>query len=470
MSETVRRKTALPTTNSVPGVRLRLDKFDAAVLLLLVATYVLVAMLPFGPKKFGDRFFHEEAKALALAVRGAGSWHDVSINHAPAPVFYYAIPYLVVLAGASDNSYWLAAFSWNILWMAVCLLLIRRCGELLGGTRTGEVAAALTLLSPFSVYYSYGVLAESVGYLGVVLFTYGFLAWKHAPRELSKSRSYLFLFSGGLLTLVFSRPNAVLFLFFTLVVGAILYRSKNDIKKLEGKFVLASGLATLAMFAIVTLLLIRWSGGVSENPQNQNLGLVVMQGRFQFRTVLWDFRIWPDLPDNPDFIEFTRQREDFQRTALQTGQSFSSLQWHWIAKDFLHHPGITLRSAAIKFLDLHLSFLHSLEPEQFHFGFLKGRLGYALFHLAVNACNMLMVIGSVLLLVTQRRNLLDYWILWGPWLALVLFHVATYAESRYLFPGRPCLILMAALALVPRLQGLLPAQPKTVAFAVSSRP
>jgi hypothetical protein len=468
MSETV-PNTALPGTNSVPGARLGLDKFDLAVLLLLVATYVLVAMLPFGPKKFGDWFFHEEAKDLSLAVRGAGSWHNVSINHAPAPVFYYAIPYLVVPAGASNNTYWLAAFSWNILWMAVSLLLIRRCGELLGGTLTGKMAAALSLLSPFSVYYSYGVLAESVGYLGVVLFTYGFLAWKHTPRKLSKSRWYLFLFSAGLLTLVLSRPNAVLFLFFALVIGAILLRSKNDIKKLEGKFVLVSGFATLAMFTLVTLLLIHWSGGVSENPQNQNLGLVVMQGRFQFRTVLWDFRIWPDLPDNPDFIEFTRQRENFQRTALQTGRAFSSLQWHWIAKDFLHHPGITLRSAAIRFVDLHLSFLHSLEPEEFHFGFLKGRLGYALFHLAVNGCNMLMVIGSVLLLVTQRRNLLGYWILWGPWLALVLFHVATYAESRYLFPGRPCLILMAALALVPRLQGLLPTQPKTMTFVATSR-
>src|SRR5690242_13817409 len=236
MSETV-RKTALPTTDSLPSVRHRLDKFDAAVLLLLVATYVVVAMLPFGPKKFGDRFFHDEAKDLSLAVRGVGSWQHVAINHAPAPVFYYAIPYLVVPAGASDNTYWLAAFSWNILWMAVCLLLIRRCGELLSGPLTGKLAATLSLLSPFSVYYSYGVLAESVGYLGVVLFTYGFLAWKHAPRELSKSRWYLFLFSAGLLTLVLSRPNAVLFLFFALVVGAILFRSKDDIKKLEGRFV-----------------------------------------------------------------------------------------------------------------------------------------------------------------------------------------------------------------------------------------
>ncbi len=446
------------------------DRFDAAVLILLAATYAVVAMLPFAPKKFGDLFFHEEAKSLALAIRGAGPWQDFTIHHAPAPVFYYAIPYLAVPPGSDDNTYWRAAFVWTTLWMAISLLLIRRCGDILGSPLTGRVAAVLTLLSPFSVYYSYGILAEPVGYLGVVLFTHGFLAWKSCPRKLSRSRRYLFQFSAGLLTFVLSRPNAVLFLLFALLVGVVLLRRKSETKKLEGAFVLVSTVATIAMIAMVTVLLIGWSGGVSDNPQNQNLGLVVMQGRFQFRTVFWDFRIWPDLPDNPDFIQFTRQRQKFQRTALETGQSFSNLQWRWIVNDFLRHPGITLRSAGIKFLDLHLSFLHSLAPEKFHFGFLRGRPGYVAFHLAVNACNILMVIGSVLLLVTQRRNLFDYWILWGPWLALVLFHVATYAESRYLFPSRPCLILMAALAFVPRLRPLRPAQPKTVAFAVSSRP
>jgi hypothetical protein len=50
--------------------------------------------LPFAPKKFGDLYFHDEAKALALAVRGAGSWGEFTIHHAPAPVFYYLDPAL----------------------------------------------------------------------------------------------------------------------------------------------------------------------------------------------------------------------------------------------------------------------------------------------------------------------------------------------------------------------------------------
>ena len=447
---------ARPPVSTAPVVRRGIDRFDAAALLLLVATYALVAMLPFAPKKFGDLFFHEEAKALALAVRGAGPWQDFNIHHAPAPVFYYALPYLAVPPGSGADIYWRAAFVWTTLWMGISLLLIRRCGEILGGPLVGKAAAVLTLLSPFSVYYSYGILAEPVGYLGVVFFTYGFLAWKISPQDLSKSGWHLFLFSAGLLTFVLSRPNAVLFLLFAILAGVALVRRKNSTEKLEGKFVLASALATIAVIAIVTLVLIRWSGGASENPQNQNLGLVVMQGRFQFRTVLWDFRIWPDLPDNPDFIAFERQREEFEHESLQTGRPFSALQWRWIAKDFLDHPGITLRSGAIKFLALHLSFVHSLEPAKFHFAFLKGRLGYALFHLAVNACTIVLVIGSVLFLVAQRRNLLSYWVLWGPWVALTLFHVATYAEARYLFPSRPCLVLMTSTAIVPRLQALFP--------------
>lgn len=445
---------ASQATFAVPTAARGTDKFDAAVLLLLVVTYAVVAMLPFAPKKFGDLNFHHQAKALALAVRGAASWHEFTITAAPAPVFYYAIPYLMVPPGSGENIYWGAAFVWTTIWTAISLLLIRRCGEILGGPLVGKTAALLTLLSPFSIYYSYGILAEPPAYVGAVLFTYGFLAWRGSPRGLSKSGLDFLLFSVGLLALVLSRPNAVLLLLLAMLAGVVLVRRKNGNEKLEGRFVLASILATIAMIAIVTVLLVRWSGGASKNPQNLNLGLVVMQGRFQFRSVFWDFRIWPDLPDNPDFKAFELQREELQRASWQTGRPFSEVEWHWIANDFLHHPGITLRSGAIKLLDLHLSFVHSLDPAKFRFAGLKGRLGYAIFHLAVNACTIVLVIGSLLFLVNQRHNLLSLWVLWGPWVALTVFHVVTYAEARYLFPSRPGLVLMASTALVPRLQAL----------------
>ena len=103
-------------------------------------------------------------------------------------------------------------------------------------------------------------------------------------------------------------------------------------------------------------------------------------------------------------------------------------------------------------LALHFAFVHSLEPKNFHFVFLRGVWGYVLFHLAVNAFTIVLMIGSVLFVATHRHTLLDYWVLWGPWLALTVFHVMTYAEARYLFPSRPGLVLMASAALVPWVQ------------------
>jgi hypothetical protein len=431
-----------------------IDKFDVVVLVLLLATFLGVAVLPFAPKKFGDLVFHREAKALALAVRGAGPWDEFRIARAPAPVLYYAIPYFAIPPGSDEDTYWRVAFIWTVMWMCVALVLVRRCGQYLGGPLVGKTAAVLTLLSPFSVYYSYGILAEPPAYIGVVVFTYAYLRWKSSPRVLSKSRVEFFLLSFGLLLFVLSRPNSVLLLLLAILVGTIFLWRSGAQRKLEGKFVLASVLAAVVMIGTVTLLLIGRSGKVGSNSQNENFALVALQGRFQFRSVFWDFNTWPDVPTNADFIEFSHKLAEFKQISLQTGVSEPTVRWRWIVQDFLHHPGITLRAAGVKLLALHFAFVHSLEPEKFHFGFLRGVWGYALFHIAVNAFTIVLLIGSVLFAVSYRHTILDYWVLWGPWLALTVFHVMTYAEARYLFPGRPGMVLMASAALVPRAQTL----------------
>ena len=434
----------------VPGaVRRGIDTFDVVVVVLLLATFVGVAILPFAPKKFGDLVFHREAKALALAVRGAAPWSEFHIARAPVPVLYYAIPYTLVSPGADDDAYWRAAFIWTVIWMSVSIVLVRRSGEFLGGPVVGKTAALFTLLSPFSVYYSYGILAETPAYIGVVLFTYAYLRWRNSPRDLSKSRGDIFLLSLGLTIFVLSRPNSVLLLLMAGLIGAIRLWRGTSKQKREGRLVLAAVLATAVLIGAVTLSLVRRSGGVGKNSQNDNFALVALQGRFQFRSVFWDFNTWPDVVNNADFIEFSRKLAEFQQTSLQTGIPEPTLRWRWIVEDFLHHPFITLRAAGVKMLALHFAFVHSLEPENFHFIFLRGVEGYALFHLAVNAFTVVLIIGSVMFVATHRHTLLDYWVLWAPWLALTVFHVMTYAEARYLFPGRPGLVLMASAALVP---------------------
>jgi hypothetical protein len=444
-------------TSVAPGTqpaRRGIDRFDVVVVVLLLATFFGVAMLPFAPKKLGDFVFHREAKALALAARGAAPWSEVHILRAPVPVLYYAIPYTAVSPGSDDDTYWRAAFIWTVVWMCVSIVLVRRAGEFLGGPVVGKTAALFTLLSPFSVYYSYGILAEPPAYIGVVLFTYAYLKWRNSERELSQSRGDIFLLALGLSIFVLSRPNSVLLLLLAVLVGASRLWRGSGRQKLEGRFILTAVLATVVVIGAVTLSLVRRSGGVGNNSQNDNFALVALQGRFQFRSVFWDFNTWPDVPNNADFIEFNRKLAEFQQTSLRTGIPEPTLRWRWIVEDFLHHPGITVRAAAVKMLALHFAFVHSVEPENFHFAFLQGMWGYALFHIAVNAFTIVLLIGSVSFVVTRRHTLLDYWVLWGPWLALTLFHVVTYAEARYLFPSRSGLVLMASAALVPRAQAM----------------
>jgi hypothetical protein len=439
---------------TMPPLRQGIDRVDVALLLFLVVTFVGVALLPFAPKKYGDRVFHKEAKNFALAMRGDIPWSEFRITRAPAPVIYYGLPYLAVPPQSDEDTYWRAGFIWTTGWMGVCLLLIRRCGEILGGHLVGLGAALLTLLSPFSVYYSYGVLAEPSAYVGAAVMMYGFLRWKNHPRSWSHSIGEYCLLSLGLFWFVLSRPNTVILLAIAIAAAVALIRTGMSAARLEGKFVLASALTSAAMIALITLFLLGRSGGADQNPQNQNLVNVVMQGRFQFRSILWDFRIWPTIPDNPDVIAFQQKQDDLQRASVREGVPLSRLQWRWIAEDVVHNPGITLRASAIRLLCLHLALVHSLKAEKFRFAFLKGRSAYALFHVAVNAGTILILIGAVWFALRERRGFLNYWVLWGPWFALTVFHMATYAEARYLFPARPGLVVMASVLLVPQLQRL----------------
>ena len=82
-----------PAPANQPVVHRGIDRFDVVVVVLLLLTFIGVAILPFAPKKYGDLVFHREAKAFAVAIRGAGSWDEARIARAPVPVLYYAIPY-----------------------------------------------------------------------------------------------------------------------------------------------------------------------------------------------------------------------------------------------------------------------------------------------------------------------------------------------------------------------------------------
>lgn len=427
----------------------KLDRFDYGILLFLIGSYVVVAMLPFAPNKYGDMVFHNEAKALAMAIKGGGPWSSVAFTRAPAPVLYYGIPYLTIPSGASNNAYWLSGFIWTFIWMAISTLIIRRAGALLGGPWIGKLAALLTLLSPFGVYYSYGVLAESPAYIGVVFFIYGFARWQSRDGSSSLFSDKDWLTWVGLSLFILSRPNAILILGLALIAALAISLRKSQGERKEAKFILTNvGLASLIViisFGIVSALPGSWQSG--------NLAHVVFQGRFQYRTEPWDWREWSkaNRQGSVDHATWVDESNEIKRRSDETGTPVSNLQRQWILEDIKEHPALTFQMAAIRLVSLHVAVVNSQKPEAFKLGPFSGRIVYTAFHIIVNSVTFLILLASAWFLLAKRERIIFYWPLWTPWMALLIFHAFTYAEPRYMFPCYPGLVIMAALGLAPLL-------------------
>lgn len=427
----------------------KLDRFDYGLLVFLIVSYAVVAMLPFAPSKYGDVVFHNEAKALAMAIKGAGPWGSVTFARAPAPVLYYAVPYLTIPSGSADHAYWLSGLMWAFMWMAISILIIRRAGELLGGPLIGKLAASLTLLSPFGVYYSYGILAEPPAYIGVVFFIYGFARWQSGDSSSSLFSDKNRLIWLGLSLFILSRPNAILILGLALIAAIAIRLSKSPGGRKEAKFIFANivlaSLIVIASFTIVTALPGSWQSG--------NLAHVVFQGRFQYRAEPWDWREWSkaNRQGSLDHAAWVNELNEIKRLSDETGVPVSTLQREWVLRDVKEHPVLTIRTAAIRLLSLHIAVVNSQNPEAFKLGPLSGRITYAAFHILVNSVTFLILLASACFLFAERRRLAHYWPLWAPWVALLTFHSFTYAEPRYMFPCYPGLVIMAALGLAPLL-------------------
>ena len=425
----------------------RLDRFDLCLILLVVISYVVVSKLPFAPQKFGDGVFHNEARSAALAVRGTEPWTKVKISRAPGPVLYYAVPYLLLPSGSSDESYWRAAFVWSVLWMSAATLLLRRAAAIKFGSDGGKLAALLTLILPLNVYYSYGIVAEPPAYAAVTLVTYGWARWSTSDNRFTLFNAGGLLTLIGLVVLLFCRPNAILLPPIGIVVAVL-----NRKNRREAAFALQVALAGLVVFVLAFLALAQLPGGW----QSGNFSHVLFHGRFQYRTEPWDWRFWDDTTrqGSADHALFRSEEAEIILAHNQTGTPISQLKRSWSINDAIDHPDLTLQMALIRVLSLNIALVNSKTPDEFKIGPLQGRPGYLLFHVALNFTYLVMLLSALSFVYQRRATIASYWVLWAPWAALLLFHALTYAEPRYMFPGQPGLLIMAAVTLVPILNVL----------------
>ena len=423
-------------------MRIRLDRVDAAFVALLMLAFAVVAFAPFAPKALGDLDFHREAKTLSSALTGEGSFANVTFSRAPGPVLFYAVPYMFVRSDAPDRTFWTAGVAWTAGWMAVGLCLVRRAARRLASERAGWIAMLLALASPFSVYYSLGILAEGPAYLAVCWFLYGWCE-ASAPDRAGGTwpRAVMIL---GLTGLILCRPNAVLVL--PLAAGAWLFlrrsRPRDAAVTLAG--IVGAGAIVLAFSGLVSVL-----QGKADTRQSGYLAQIALQGRFQYRTETWDWRFWDSVTreGSRDFADYQRTidrlRSESGPGVLPVGERTRA----WVVDDTLAHPWLTLKMALVRTFTMHLSFVNSRSVSAFRVGPIPGSVVYWGFHAVVNAIGLGLGIASIAFLVQRRGALASLWPLWAPWLALIAFHAIVYSEPRYLLPAKCCQVVMAACVL-----------------------
>jgi hypothetical protein len=427
--------------------KIGLDRFDVLTCAVLLLSYAAIWRLPFGTPKLGDVVFHAEAKTLARVIRGLEPWSVFGMSRAPAPVLYYVIPYLTVPPGSSDDRYWQAGFVWTIGWMLVALLLLRRIGRRLGGELTGKLVIILMLVTPFWAYYSYGILAESPAFLGVVVFLYAWLRWQESAQRQPPGREGAALVYAGLSFFLLCRPNALLLLGFAALAAIWMYRTNTAYGIRAAKF-------TVSVVAVVCLVIAGTTIVVRSLPRSSQITYFwwqVFQGAYQYRTEPWNWNYWDKAhrKGTPDYDAWYHTYKDLSREAKEARIPGDEVLVKWLERDILDHPMLWARMAAIRTLAFHSSFVNSQKPEAFRVGPISGRVVYAAFHLFVNLVNLILFVGAVWFMITHRSQWAFYWPLWGPWISLVLFHTVVYSEPRYFFPLRPCLTAMAAVSLTP---------------------
>ncbi len=426
--------------------RFSFDKFDVALITVLVVAFGLIASLPFAPPRFGDEYFHQEAQWLAWFVQGAGPWKDVVITRAPAPDIYYTIPYLLVKPKSSENIYWLAATSWNAIWVMVATLLVRRTGQILAGPLAGKLAATLSLSAPFVVYYACQIGAETSTYLGATILAYG---WARSFTGDFKRSSTIWLSLAGLALFVLSRPNVTLFAALLLPVSVGLWRKKTFLALREAKFALLCSVAAVGTLLGTSQLLTLLPKKLGTSQQQKNFADVMFFGSFQCRTELFDWRFWgkKTKTGSVDYANWSTEHDKLIEQTQNAEELLPKLELNWAIQDILHHPFIRIRMMLARLLMLNVAILNSTAPTT-----LVGRLLFIAGHVAVNIIGILPLVGALVFLFIFRGQLLSYWSLWAPWVTLLFFHAFVYSEPRYMLSSRPLLSIMAAMAIAKWLE------------------
>lgn len=405
---------------------------------------VVVLNLPFKAKPFGDLTFHEEAKNLALYLKGDIGYDKVTITKAPGPILFYTPAYFVAPANATDNQLWSYGVVFTFIIVTISLLLVFKIATAFFSKEVGLLSVLLFFIFPIHCYYSLGILAEAPAFFSLALALYG---WSVAYYHPNKIQGWLWL-TVGIWFLILNRPNTMLLLGLgLLVVGFAFMRNKSFFAMYGKKLFITCVSVGVLGFGVLQLAKII-TGTKSNSNQEELFYFVAHQGRFQFREEPADFRFWDNeiRPDSKDYQNWVRSISDLDRQMMATGKSHNQVYQEFLLDDITVHPFWFVRQFLVKSFYGHVYFINSVKPNAFQLGPLHGAMGYWFFILLINSINIIILLGAFLFLF-KEKHLIRYWPFWGVIIALLIFHGLTYMEPRYMFPARVALYIMSAAGL-----------------------
>jgi len=426
----------------------RFFSFELAIVIVSILMYWIIGTASIKVKSLGDLDFHLEAVRIAHCMQNGESCQSVSLNKAPLPSLFYAIPYTFLPSGSSDNLYWKAAIVWSALFITLSLLLVyRAANNIFRDKRAGIIFIVFSFIVPLHIYYGLGVLAEGPAYIAVSISIYG---WSMLEQNRRKGIVY---FALGIIALILARPNAILVIPLLFVTSGFFWWTKRGDVKTQRSITIAAvimGAAMLIIFSAVKKL----PGNKSDSQESYFLH-VAQHGRYQFRDETWDWRFWDDnVRANSKDYQNSNMMKARLDSLVQMKGSYEKVYTQWLIKDLVSNPGKYLKQFFVRIIYGHTLTVNSITKDKFSLGPLRGPVGYYVLIGGLNVLNWSMILFSFYSLYILRKRWTEVWPMLMPWLALVLFSAAIYMEQRYLFPIRPLILLLASGGVLNFYEGL----------------
>jgi len=413
---------------------------------VIISTLLMLLVLNFSfrANRFGDGTFYDESKSIALYIKGEVGLDKVVITKAPGPILFYTPIYLLASSAATPDQLWVYGVVFTFFLGVISLLFIFQIGTTFFSKEVGLLSVLLFFAFPIHCYYSLGILAEMPAFFSLALALYG---WSIAFGEPNKKRGWVMLVL-GMWFLILNRPNTILLLgVLFLVIGYSFFKSKLFYTQYGKK--LAITFFSVLFLGIGTTQLVNKLNGVNfSGSQEYYFYYMAHMGRFQFREEPTDLRFWEsdNRPDSKDYQNWIRSGGELEAVISKTKRSYTNVYREFIVQDVLEHPFLTARQFLVRSVYGHINIISKVQPPQFDLGPFKGAFGFWTFLLLINSINLLVLLGLALFLF-QEKNLIRYWLFWGIWLGLLVFHGLTYMEPRYLFPSKVALYIMSAAGL-----------------------